>query len=110
MGGGPAGLSAALNAALAGASVLLIDSNSKLGGQYWRHLPETWLEQSELHLDLDTGLLLISAVANHPKIEIWSGAEIWSATHEDGATTLRLITKGVEKIITSKALGLATVC
>jgi len=108
VGGGPAGLSAALNAALSGASVLLIDSSSRLGGQYWRHLPETWLEQSELHLDLDTGLLLISAVANHPKIEIWSGAEIWSATHEDGAATLRLITNGVEKIITTKALVLAT--
>lgn len=34
VGGGPAGLSAALNAALSGASVLLIDSSSRLGGQY----------------------------------------------------------------------------
>ena len=36
VGGGPAGLSAALAAAAAGAPVLLIDSNPRLGGQYWR--------------------------------------------------------------------------
>lgn len=36
VGAGPAGLSAALAAAAAGAPVLLIDSNPRLGGQYWR--------------------------------------------------------------------------
>ena len=108
VGGGPAGLSAALNAALSGASVLIIDSNANLGGQYWRHLPASWSGQSELHLDLDSGLLLISSVISHPKIEIWNDAQIWNATHENGVTTLRVITSGVEKTVLSKTLILAT--
>ena len=35
VGADPAGLSAAIAAAAAGAPVLLIDSNPRLGGQYW---------------------------------------------------------------------------
>lgn len=108
VGGGPAGLSAALSAARSGACVLLIDSNLNLGGQYWRHLPESWSGQSELHLDLDSGLLLISEIKSHPKIEIWNGAQIWNATYENGETTLRVIKSGVEKNVKTKTLILAT--
>jgi len=46
VGGGPAGLSAALAAAAAGAPVLLIDSNARLGGQYWRLPDESFGDQS----------------------------------------------------------------
>jgi len=40
IGTGPAGLSAALSAAAAGAPVLLLDNNPRLGGQYWRTFTE----------------------------------------------------------------------
>src|SRR5689334_23771048 len=36
VGGGPAGLAAAVSAAECGASVLLVDDNPALGGQIWR--------------------------------------------------------------------------
>ena len=39
IGGGPAGLAAAVAAAEAGARVTLIDENAQLGGQYWRQPP-----------------------------------------------------------------------
>jgi D-hydroxyproline dehydrogenase subunit alpha len=37
VGGGPAGLSAAVHAAEAGARTLLVDTNARPGGQIWRH-------------------------------------------------------------------------
>jgi D-hydroxyproline dehydrogenase subunit alpha len=41
VGAGPAGLAAAATAAEAGLNVVVIDSNSQPGGQYWRHRDET---------------------------------------------------------------------
>ena len=41
VGAGPAGLAAAATAAEAGLTVVVIDSNSQPGGQYWRHRDET---------------------------------------------------------------------
>ncbi|OLT55290.1 pyridine nucleotide-disulfide oxidoreductase [Corynebacterium sp. CNJ-954] len=40
VGGGPAGISAALGAATAGAKVTLLEAGRQLGGQFWRHLPK----------------------------------------------------------------------
>lgn len=40
VGAGPAGLAAAVSAAAAGLSVLLIDAGNQPGGQYWRHPDE----------------------------------------------------------------------
>ncbi|WP_236792994.1 FAD-dependent oxidoreductase [Amycolatopsis sp. GM8] len=37
LGAGPAGLAAAAAASRAGANVVVIDGNSRVGGQYWRH-------------------------------------------------------------------------
>jgi thioredoxin reductase len=108
VGAGPAGLSAALAAAAAGAPVLLIDSNPRLGGQYWRMPSESVGEQGEQHFDLATGLMLINAVKAHKQIEVLSNAQIWSATHKEGVNTLRLIQNGVEKIINTKNLILCT--
>lgn len=42
IGGGPAGLSAALTASEAGAEVLLIDEYSTLGGQFYKQLPDSF--------------------------------------------------------------------
>lgn len=108
VGGGPAGLSAAIAAAAAGAPVLLIDSNPRLGGQYWRLPTENFGDQHNQHFDLDTGLMLINAVNARKEIEILNGAQIWSATHKDGINTLRVIQNGVEKIINTKNLILCT--
>jgi NADPH-dependent 2,4-dienoyl-CoA reductase/sulfur reductase-like enzyme len=42
VGGGPAGLAAALTARRSGVQVLLVDENSELGGQYYRQMPATF--------------------------------------------------------------------
>jgi len=108
IGAGPAGLSASLAAAAAGAPVLLIDSNPRLGGQYWRMSADDFKDQHNQHFDLDTGLLLINAVKARKEIEVWSGAQIWSATNKDGKNTLRVIYQGKERIVNTENLILCT--
>jgi len=108
VGAGPAGLSAAIAAAAAGAPVLLIDNNPRLGGQYWRLASDAVGEQGGQHFDLATGLMLINAVKARKEITVLSGAQIWSATHKDGINTLRVIQNGVEKIINTANLVLCT--
>ena len=108
VGGGPAGLSAALTAAVAGAPVLLLDSNPRLGGQYWRTPADNFGDQNENHFDLTTGLKLINSVKAQPNIQVLSGAQIWSASHKEGLSTLRVIYQGSEKIINTGNLILAT--
>ncbi len=49
VGGGPAGLSAALAAAQAGAQVTLLDAYSQPGGQYYRQSPPRLVAQSSPH-------------------------------------------------------------
>ncbi|MGW7291468.1 FAD-dependent oxidoreductase, partial [Streptomyces xiamenensis] len=39
VGGGPAGMAAALAARRHGARVVLLEAGDDVGGQYWRHLP-----------------------------------------------------------------------
>ena len=51
IGAGPAGLAAARAARQQGASVTLLDSSDQLGGQFWRHLPDTRPSESERILD-----------------------------------------------------------
>jgi len=108
IGAGPAGLSASLAAAAAGAPVLLIDSNPRLGGQYWRMSADDFQDQHNQHFDLDTGLLLINAVKARKEIEVWSGSQIWSATNKDGKNTLRIIYQGKERIVNTENLILCT--
>jgi cation diffusion facilitator CzcD-associated flavoprotein CzcO len=56
IGAGPAGLSAAATAAEKGEEVLLFDSASSLGGQYWRHLPSNWSDDRSLHYNFAFGM------------------------------------------------------
>jgi NADPH-dependent 2,4-dienoyl-CoA reductase/sulfur reductase-like enzyme len=56
IGAGPAGLAAARAARARGASVTLLDASDELGGQFWRHLPESRPAANErvLHHGWDT--------------------------------------------------------
>lgn len=110
IGGGPAGLAASLAAAQSGAKVLLIESGPRLGGQYWRHLPEdgSWANQEKSHHDFQAGALLRSAVANASNIEILISAHVWHAEFADGEATLYLLAAGAERKIKTRALILAT--
>ena len=71
IGGGPAGIAAAVAAAEAGARVLLIDESPRPGGQIWRHLAgnapaaaREWLRRLErCGAEVRTGAAVVDAVA-----------------------------------------------
>jgi NADPH-dependent 2,4-dienoyl-CoA reductase/sulfur reductase-like enzyme len=64
VGGGPAGLAAAVTAAAAGLRVTLADENPELGGQYYRQMPSTFeaREPARLAPEYREGRSLIDAV------------------------------------------------
>ncbi len=81
VGGGPAGLSAALAAARTGLRVLVIDENQQSGGQIYRQLPREFnVEDARLlGADYTDGRSLLGEVREFgDTIEIWSEALVWS--------------------------------
>lgn len=100
VGGGPAGMAAALSAAEVHSKVIVIDGASNIGGQYWRHM-------SVEHLD-EFGSATVSAVLNHPNIEVLSGARIWRADYRDGESILQILIFGKSRELRTKKLILAT--
>lgn len=80
IGAGPAGLAAALAARKRGASVTLLDSSDQLGGQFWRHLPDTRPAAAErrLHHGWDTFQQLRGALRSDDGCRIIHGAQVWA--------------------------------
>ncbi|MCX6429978.1 MAG: FAD-dependent oxidoreductase [Actinobacteria bacterium] len=112
IGGGPAGMRAALTAANSGARVLLLESGPRLGGQYWRHLPEegaeAWTGQTALQSDYLAGFLLRNQVLSNPKIESVCDAQIWSTTKNDASITVNFLHDGISHSFETQILILAT--
>ena len=80
VGGGPAGLSAAIAAARAGARVLVIDENLQAGGQIYRQLPQDFKvnDAALLGADFTDGKSLLDEVHElSENIEIWYDALVW---------------------------------
>ncbi|OAT79356.1 NAD(P)/FAD-dependent oxidoreductase [Desulfotomaculum copahuensis] len=84
-GGGPAGLCAALEAAAAGARVVLIDRNEKPGGQLVKQTHRFF--GSRAHHASERGVNIAreiaGAAAAHPNIEVMSAATVFGF-YEDG--------------------------
>jgi len=81
IGGGPAGLSAAIAAAKMGAQVLVIDENLLAGGQIYRQLPSSYRVMDSLVLGVDyaDGQALLQKVDSlSDRITIWTDALVWS--------------------------------
>jgi len=81
VGGGPAGLSAAIAAARAGSRVLVIDENLRIGGQIYRQVPQTFQikDPAALGTDYVNGRSLRDQVRElSDAIEIWNDALVWS--------------------------------
>ena len=81
IGGGPAGLSAAIAAARAGTRVVVIDDNLQAGGQIYRQLPRDFKvkDATLLGTDYADGKSLLGQVRELAEaIEIWHDALVWS--------------------------------
>src|SRR5690606_12879499 len=85
IGSGPAGLSAAIAAASAGASVTIVDERHSAGGQFYKQ-PNTSSARRELEGDRqasDGAALIAQALALG--VTILGGVTVWGAAHdEDG--------------------------
>ena len=86
IGAGPAGLAAARAARQRGASVTLFDSSDQLGGQFWRHLPDTRPSAAEqsLHHGWDTFRSLSQTLESDSRCRIIRSAQVWAIETSPG--------------------------
>ena len=117
IGAGPAGLAAARAARQRGASVTLLESSDQLGGQFWRHLPDTRPSAAEqsLHHGWDTFRSLSQTLESDSRCRIIRSAQVWAIeTSPGGPGTVHVMVGqsdgvGREKLaFTPDALILAT--
>src|SRR4051812_49691213 len=81
VGGGPAGMTAALAAARAGATVALIDEYAAPGGQIWRRRYDEVGVAAPPSLPSKAAALCEELVAS--SVEVLSGASVWAAPSPD---------------------------
>lgn len=93
IGAGPAGLAAAQAARSGGAKVVLLDSSDALGGQFWRHLPETRPSRNEksLHHGWAKFQTLSAALEGDDHVRIIRGAQVWAIDTIDGVKVHAII-------------------
>ncbi|MCB8888290.1 FAD-dependent oxidoreductase [Vreelandella malpeensis] len=110
IGGGPAGLQAALSARQAGADVLLVDERPSLGGQYYKQLSQAYATRDGKAPDkqMQAGRELIQAV-KEAKVRSWHDTLVWGAFRER-PEQLRIGVEqaGEAKIIEPRAVVVAT--
>ncbi|MCL2497084.1 MAG: FAD-dependent oxidoreductase [Symbiobacteriaceae bacterium] len=90
IGGGPAGLSAALQAAHSGARVTIIEGEKRLGGQLIKqtHMFFGSHKQHAGTRGIDIATLLENELRALPNVEIILGATVLGYYYEDGALTI----------------------
>lgn len=108
IGGGPAGLSAALAASSGGAEVVLLDNSPRLGGQYWRHLPDSWDKPRAMGYKYARAESIFIAVLNSPNITWISNAQVWSAERVGEKIKLNYLHDHQEIFVVAETLILAT--
>jgi D-hydroxyproline dehydrogenase subunit alpha len=94
IGAGPAGLAASAAARRRGASVTILDSSDQLGGQFWRHLPDSRPAARErlLHHGWDTFTSLRDALVADAGCRIIRNAQVWAIEPAvSGAATVHVI-------------------
>ena len=104
MGGGAAGLVAAHELAALGASVILVDENEELGGQYYKPRPPELAQRDGAHRP--RGAYLVGA-AQAAGARCLTGALVWGVG-DDGRTLLIAKASGVAIEARSRAVVVAT--
>lgn len=102
IGAGPAGLAAAEAASRNGTEVALLDSASRMGGQYWRHRTKVTGYRSE------RGDKLFAKVLAANSITHISEATAWSAQQEGDLIRVNYLQGGSESSLTAEKVILAT--
>ena len=102
IGAGPAGLAAAEAASRNGSEVALIDSSSRMGGQYWRHRSKVTGYRSNR---ADEIFAKVSAAQSITHI---SEANIWSAEREGNLIRVNYLQGGIESSLTAEKVIIAT--
>jgi sarcosine oxidase subunit alpha len=89
IGGGPAGLCAALAASSLGAKVLLAERDDVPGGQLVKQTHKFFGSEKQYAGDrgIQIGQMLLENAANDPNIEIWTDSTVLSI-YEDGVVTV----------------------
>lgn len=107
IGGGPAGLCAALSAAEMGSQVLLVERDGALGGQLVKqtHMFFGSEKQYASTRGIDIGKLLLEKIDRHPNIEVWKNATV-VGIYEDRVVTLER--EGTYLKVSPEAIVVAT--
>lgn len=113
VGAGPAGLSAATEAAAAGASVLVADENLTPGGQIYRAVTRNTPERQDfLGKDYWKGRAITEAFAAS-SVDYAAATTVWSldaapSDEKNGTATLGLTLAGTARMVSARAVILAT--
>lgn len=109
VGGGPAGMAAALEATRLGLSVLLADENPRLGGQVYRSVGAGPLEGRDiLGADYRTGTALLDEV-EEAGFEYLTGATVWMIERDgEGSFSAGISRQASTSFITSRSVLIAT--
>ncbi|MFF9631828.1 FAD-dependent oxidoreductase [Streptomyces fradiae] len=100
VGAGPAGMAAAATALAGGLRVVLLDSGTALGGQYWRHPPEharAAIPTGDLHHGLREYRALceaLSAGRAAGRLDLRLAHHVWTAVRVDGAFAVHAADRG----------------
>lgn len=106
IGGGPAGLMAALAAAEMGANVTLIDRNSRLGGQLVKQTHMFFGSEREYASirGIDIGKFLASEVQKNPKITVMLDSTVIAYYPDDGVLGVEIEEKKFIKLKPEKVI------
>ncbi|WP_234189205.1 NAD(P)/FAD-dependent oxidoreductase [Shinella sp. NM-101] len=111
VGAGPAGLSAATEAAAAGACVLVADENLEPGGQIYRAVTRNTPERQDfLGMDYWKGRAVVEAFSAS-SVDYAAATTVWSldaAATEEQYATVGLTLGGAARMISARAVILAT--
>ncbi|MFE1785229.1 FAD-dependent oxidoreductase [Streptomyces sp. NPDC059506] len=97
VGAGPAGTAAAVTALAGGLRVVLVDSGTAVGGQYWRHPPEharAAIPTEDLHHGLREYRALCAALEEGRaagRLDLRTAHHVWSVVREDGGFAVHAV-------------------
>lgn len=103
IGGGPAGLSAAREAAKLGFSVVVLEEGSAPGGRYYGPLTG----RNAARKQTESGMALLAG-AVQAGARIITSAAVWNATRIEGGFRIFVDGPGVDPIVESRAVVIAT--